>query len=242
MSDAPPEAKAPGPLRFLPIALLVAGLGLFFYLDLDRFISLDALTRYQGELTAWVAANPVTAPVLYALAYALLVAFSVPAGALATILGGFLFGTFAGTAFVVVGATLGAVLVFIAARTAFGDLLRARAAGVLKRMEEGFRENAFNYLLVLRLVPLFPFFVVNIAPAFLGVKLAPYTLATFLGIIPGSFVYASIGNGAGALLARGEALNLGVIFEPAVLVPLIGLSVLALIPVVYKQWRARRAR
>ncbi|MDQ4136229.1 MAG: VTT domain-containing protein, partial [Pseudomonadota bacterium] len=173
--------------------------------------------------------------------YAAVVALSVPGGAVMTIAGGFLFGLWLGTACVVVGATLGAVAVFLIAKTALGEPLRARAGPWLRRMEAGFRENAFNYLLVLRLIPLFPFWLVNLVPAFLGVPLGTYVLATFLGIVPGSLVYASVGSGLGAVFDRGETPDLGIVFEPQILGPIVGLAVLALLPVIYRKYKARQA-
>jgi uncharacterized membrane protein YdjX (TVP38/TMEM64 family) len=167
------------------------------------------------------------------------VSFSLPGGAVLTITGGFLFGTVFGCAYAVIGATIGAIVVFLAARSALGDMLRAKAGGSIKRMEEGFREDAFSYLLVLRLVPLFPFFIVNLVPAFLGVGLGVYAAATLVGIIPGAFVYASVGSGVGAIFDAGEKPNLGILFTAPVLLPIIGLSVLALVPVVYKRLRKR---
>jgi uncharacterized membrane protein YdjX (TVP38/TMEM64 family) len=131
--------------------------------------------------------------------------------------------------------------VFLIARTALGDALRAKAGPWMRRMEAGFRENAFSYLLVLRLIPLFPFWLVNLVPAFLGVPLGAYVLATFLGIIPGSLVYASVGNGLGVVFDRGGAPDLGIIFRPAILGPIVGLAALALLPVIYRKYKGRRA-
>ena len=174
------------------------------------------------------------------LVYAAVVALSVPGGAILTIAGGFLFGIVPGALYVLVGATAGATIVFLIARTALGDALRARAGPRIRRMEEGFRRDALSYLLVLRLIPLFPFWLVNIVPAFLGVPLSTYVLGTFVGIIPGSLVFASVGNGLGAVFDAGGTPDLGVIFEPAVLLPIVGLAVLALLPVAYRKLRPRR--
>jgi uncharacterized membrane protein YdjX (TVP38/TMEM64 family) len=110
----------------------------------------------------------------------------------------------------------------------------------MRRMEEGFRADALSYLLVLRLIPIFPFWLVNIVPAFLGVPLRTYVLGTLIGIIPGSFVYASVGNGLGAVFDAGQTPDLGIVFEPAILLPIVGLAVLALLPVAYRKSKARR--
>jgi uncharacterized membrane protein YdjX (TVP38/TMEM64 family) len=162
-------------------------------------------------------------------------AFSVPGAVWMTISGGFLFGPVAGTAVSVVGATLGALALFLAARYALGDILRAKAGPALRKMEAGFNENALSYLFVLRLVPLFPFWLVNLVPALLMVKLGTFVFATFFGIIPGTLVFALVGSGLGSLLDAGMAPDLNVFFEPEILLPIAGLVILSLIPVIYKK-------
>jgi uncharacterized membrane protein YdjX (TVP38/TMEM64 family) len=169
------------------------------------------------------------------------IALSVPGGAVLTIAGGFLFGSILGTVLVVIAATLGATLVFLIARSALGDPLRARAGPFLQRMEAGFQENAFNYLLVLRLIPLFPFWIVNLVPAFLGVPLRTYVLGTLIGIVPGSFVFASVGAGLGSVLDSGQEFSPSSVLTPQIVIALVGLAVLALLPVAYRKWRRRRA-
>lgn len=226
--------------KLVPLVLIAAAFIAFFALGLDRYVNFGALKEHHETLTAFVAANRIVAAALFVLAYGVMTAVSLPGGAVMTIAGGFLFGTFAGTALVVIGATFGAVGLFLAARTALGEPLRARAGPQLKRMEKGFRENALSYLLFLRLVPVFPFWLVNLVPAFLGVPLGVYFIGTLIGIIPGSFVFASVGNGLGALFAAGKTPDLGIIFAPDILIPIIGLSLLALVPVAYKKIRNRK--
>ena len=226
--------------RILPLALLAAGLAAFFIFDLNQYVSLDALKTHRETLQSWVANYGVMTAAIFMLIYALAVAFSVPGAVFITIAGGFMFGPYLGTVYVVIGATVGAVGVFLAAKYALGDVLRAKAGPAIKRMEAGFRENEMSYLLILRLVPLFPFWLVNLVPAFLGVSLRTYTIGTLLGIIPGAFVYALVGDGAGAVLDAGGDLNLGIIFEPRFLAPIIGLAVLACIPIVYKKIKGRK--
>ena len=233
------ENKKPAAARWVPLALLALGCVVFFALGWHQYISFNTLKAHRAELLDWVAARPFWAPLVYMLVYAVAVSFSLPGGAVLTVTGGFLFGTVLGATYAVIGATIGAIVVFLAARTALGDLLRAKADGALKRMEEGFREDAFSYLLVLRLVPLFPFFVVNLAPAFLGVGLGVYALTTFLGIIPGGLVYASVGSGLGAVFDAGAKPHLGILFTPPILLPILGLCVLALVPVAYKRLRKK---
>jgi len=225
--------------RLLPLGVLLAALVVAFALRLDRYLSFEQLAAHREWLLAEVARLGLVAPVLFVLVYAAATGLSIPGATILTLTGGFLFGTLAGTAIAVIGATLGAAIVFLVARTAFGDALRARAGPFIRKLEDGFRANALNYLLVLRLVPLFPFWLVNLVPAFLGVRLSTFVVGTFIGIIPGAFVYASLGSGVGALIESGERPDLGIIFTPRVLLPLVGLAVLALLPVAYK-WLQRK--
>ncbi len=227
--------------RMLPAAVLVTGLVLFFVLDLDRYFDLEMLREHRNWLMGRVEELGVLAILLYTLLYMTLTAFSIPLGGVLTIAAGFFFGTLVAASCAVVGGTLGATIVFLAARTAVGELLRAKAGSALERMEAGFRENAFNYLLTLRLIPIFPFWLINLVPAFLGMPLRSYVVATFVGIIPGAVVYASLGNGLGEILDAGLELDLGILLKPAVLFPLLALAVLALLPVAYKKIKGRRA-
>ena len=226
--------------RIVALALLAIGLVVFFVFGLDKFLSLNALKEHRETLQGWVADHWVLTAIAFAAIYALAVAFSLPGAVFITIAGGFMFGPYLGTVYVVVGATIGAVGVFLAARYALGETLRAKAGPAIKRMEAGFRENEMSYLLILRLVPLFPFWLVNLVSAFLGVSLRTYTIATLLGIIPAAFVYTLVGDGAGAVLDTGADLNLRIIFEPRFLAPIIGLAALACIPIVYKRIKARK--
>jgi len=239
-ADKPEKKSGFSAGRVVPLVLLAVGLAAFFVFDLNQYVSLDALKTHRETLQSWVVNYGVLTAAIFMLVYALAVAFSVPGAVFITIAGGFMFGPYLGTVYVVVGATIGAVGVFLAAKNALGDVLRARAGPAIKRMEAGFRENEMSYLLILRLVPLFPFWLVNLVPAFLGVSLRTYTIGTLLGIIPGAFVYALVGDGAGAVLDAGGDLNLGIIFEPRFLAPIIGLAVLACIPIVYKKIRGRK--
>jgi uncharacterized membrane protein YdjX (TVP38/TMEM64 family) len=184
--------------------------------------------------------QPALAALAYLLLYVLTVTLSIPGATVLTIAGGFLFGLAWATALTVVGATIGATALFLLAKSTVGDALRARAGPWLKKMEAGFAEGALSYLLVLRLVPLFPFFVVNLVPAFLGVPLGTYVLATFFGIIPGTFVYASVGAGLGSVFEAGGDFSPADALTPEVIIALIGLAVLALVPVAYRKLARRR--
>ncbi len=241
MEHLEPATEPRGSLRFLPVAVLVVGLILFFALGLQRYASFATLAEQRATIIAMVDKLGALAPFVFILVYVIVVAFSLPGATLLSLSGGFLFGTILGAASAVIGATIGATAVFLAARYAFADALRARAGSAIERMEEGFRRDALSYLLVLRLVPIFPFFIVNLVPAFLGVRLGTYIVATFFGIIPGAIVYTGVGSGLGAVFDAGGEPDLGVIFSPAILLPLLGLAVLALVPVVYRHRRARKA-
>lgn len=225
--------------RFLPLFILIAGLVAFFAFDLDRHLSFEMLRENRQALRAWVHETGVLAALSYMAIYAVAIAFSLPGGAVLSIAGGFLFGAIWGTVYIVVGATVGATALFLIAKTTLGELLRAKAGPWLRNMEAGFQENALSYLLVLRLVPLFPFFIVNLVPAFLGVSLSTYVLGTFIGIIPGTFVYATVGASLGSIFDAGGTFSARGILTPQILTALIGLSLLALIPVVYKKIKSR---
>jgi uncharacterized membrane protein YdjX (TVP38/TMEM64 family) len=221
--------------HLLPLALLVAGLAALWSLGLQRDLSWDSLSRHQAELLAIVAARPIEAPIAYVVIYAFLVAFSVPEGALATIAGGLLFGVALGGALAVIGASIGAVILFLAVRYALADLAAAKAARLMARIRPGIERDGFLYLLALRLIPLFPFWLLNLAAAACGIRLVPFAAATLLGIIPGTLVYASVGAGLADVLAVGGAPNFAAVFSPRILLPLLGLAALTLVPVI---WRA----
>jgi uncharacterized membrane protein YdjX (TVP38/TMEM64 family) len=250
-SDPPAGAGGAGPalragslkLRLLMAALSVAAVVLTLNLTgaLD-YLSFAALAENRAWLAERVAALGYAAPLLFILVYALSTAFSLPTGLLLSTVGGFLFGTLWGGTLIVIGATLGATMIFLAARTVLGDVLRARAGPFLQKLEAGFRENEISYMLVLRLVPLFPFWLVNLAPAFLGVRTSTFIGGTFLGIIPGSFVFASVGTGLGAILESGGTPDGSALLQPHIILPIAGLALLALIPVVAKRIRRPAAQ
>jgi len=237
----PPEEPAgdrPRLRRLLPAVVLIAGLAAFFAFGGHRYVGLGTLEAHRDALLGLVAAHPLAAPLAFVALYTVMTAFSVPGALVMTVAGGFLFGTLLGAACSVVGATIGAIVVFLVARTALGDLLRHRAGPAMQKMRAGFQANALSYLLVLRLVPLFPFWLVNLVPAFLGVSLKVFVVGTFIGIIPASLVYASVGQGLGALFEAGEAERIkDAIYAPEVLLPVAGLIALALLPVLYKKLR-----
>jgi uncharacterized membrane protein YdjX (TVP38/TMEM64 family) len=227
--------------RLLPLAVLVLLISAAFAFRIDRYLTLDALRDNRAALLALVQANGALAACAFVLVYAAVVALSVPGAAIMTLAGGFLFGIVLGASLTVIGATFGATLLFLIARSAAGDFLRQRAGPFLARMSDGFSKDAFFYLLFLRLVPAFPFWAVNLAPALLGMRLAPFVVATALGIIPGTVVYTAFGASLGQVFDAGGQVDLKTVFSPTLIAALIGLGLLALAPVVVKRFREKRA-
>jgi uncharacterized membrane protein YdjX (TVP38/TMEM64 family) len=222
----------------LSIIVLAGGFAAFFILGGAEYLAFEFFRDNRELLLNFVELNWVLTILAYMAVYAVTIAFSLPGGAVLTLTGGFLFGTLSGGMITVVGATIGATGLFLAARTGLGEPLRARAGPAVRKIEAEFRENSWSYLLFFRLVPIFPFWMVNLALAFLGVELKAFVITTMIGIIPGTFVYASLGSGLGVIFDQGANPDLNVIFQPEILLPLIALSVLALIPVVYKRLKA----
>ncbi len=202
MSDT--EIKRPAPLwrRLWPVYVIVAGLTTGWQLGLFRYFSLETLREQHEALRAFVENNLLLAVAAYVVIYALSTLFMVPGALWITIAGGFLFGLAGGSATTVVGATLGASLLFLAARTAFGGMLRERAGPFLRKMEAGFHQNPRSYMFALRFLPIVPFPVANIAPALLGARYPDYALTTAIGIIPGVVAYTWIGAGLVRLSRR----------------------------------------
>ena len=227
--------------RFAPLGIILGALAFGYAMGWQRFFSLDYLAQSQAMLLALVADNPVLSRVGFFLAYAVAVAIAFPAASVLTIFAGFLFGWLQGGMIVALAATLGACLLFLAAQSAFGDSLRRNVGGAAKAMTEGFEKDAFSYLLFLRLAPIFPFFVINIVPALFKVPLKTYATATLLGILPGTFAYAFLGQGLGSSLdaatKAGTALNVKDLITPQLLTAFIVLALAALLPIVVKRLR-----
>ncbi|GGG32969.1 TVP38/TMEM64 family protein [Chelatococcus composti] len=204
-SEQGPQARHPV-RRFLPLAVILAGMALALAFGLHRYLTFEQLLARRVELRHYVDGNLAASLVLYILGYALVVALSLPGGLVLTIFGGFLFGWLIGGLAALVAATTGAFIVFLAARTSFGEAPAVKAGPFLQRLSAGFRRDAVAYMLFLRLVPVFPFWLVNIAPALLGVPFATYALTTVIGIVPGTFAFAFAGAGLdGAIAAQQEA-------------------------------------
>lgn len=226
-------------LKTLILILVLAVLGVVAWRSgLGAALSWNGLARHQARLLAVVAAHPIVAPLVYAALYAIWVAVSIPEAALVTVAGGLLFGTLLGGAMAVLGATSGAVIIFLVARTAFAGTMRRRAGALLDRIRPGLHRDGFSYLLALRLVPA-PFWLVNLGAALCGMRLVPYAAATLIGIIPATFILASIGAGVGGVLAAGRSPDLEVLFSARILGPLVAMAALALLPVAWRTMRRR---
>jgi len=250
--SAPPPSLA----RRLVIVAVVVGAAVAVYLAFGRgVISLEALVRHRAEIGDVVTQHRALAVLAYVGVYSMAVSLSLPGAAFLTVTGGFLFGLVTGTAAAVVGATAGATVIFLIARSTLGEPLLARAGPRVGQLARGFREDAFSYLLFLRLVPAFPFFLVNLVPAFAGVRLATFVAATALGIIPAALVYAFAGTGLDSVIAAQKAsydaciaagsagcsltFNAGDVLTPELIGTLLALALLALLPALVKRLRAR---
>jgi len=236
------QPKSSGLMRKLPliIILCVAAIGAFTLRD---YLNFQTLADNREALLAVRDNHYVLTVLVFIGAYALIVGFSLPGAAVMTLTGGFLFATFPGALFNMTGATLGAIAIFLAARWGLGDRLAAKmdaSDGLVKKIKAGIDDNQWSMLFLIRLVPAVPFFVANLVPALVGVPLGRYVISTFLGIIPGAVVYTSVGAGLGEVFDRGETPDLGIIFEPAILLPILGLCALAALPILLKAIRGKQ--
>lgn len=223
-------------LRFVPIAVIAVGALLAWWFAGDR-VSYEAIERNREALVAWRDSNMGLAALAYAGVYVVSVAFSVPGAIWLTMAGGFLFGTVLATVLTVFSATVGATLIFLAARSSLGAELRRRAGPWLGRVDREVKRGEISFLLVIRLIPAIPFFVANVLPAFVRVSLVNFVWTTFVGIAPATAVISSVGAGLGEVLDRGGKPDPGVIFEPYVLGPLLGLAALAAVPWILRALR-----
>jgi uncharacterized membrane protein YdjX (TVP38/TMEM64 family) len=229
------------PRRLIAPAVLLILIAAAWGSGLINRLSWTALAGYQAVLESWVAAHKLLAPCLFVLVYTASVTLSLPQAALLTLISGLLFGTAAGGALAVVGATTGAILLFLIARSAFAEPLARRGGPALARLREELRHNGFSYLLAIRLVPIVPFWLVNLAAPLCGMPLPQFTVATLIGIMPATFITAWIGAGLGGVLTEGDNRNFGVLLSWRVLGPLLALAALSLMPVIWRKWRARHA-
>ena len=231
--------------RFLPLLLIVLAAIVVYATGLYRYLSLESLQRHRGELQAAAASAPVLAVMLFVATYTILAGAGVPVALLLTMIGGLLFGPWLGGAAATLGATAGAIVTFLAMRSAVGPWLRRyaeRKGGRVKAIMDGFDRSAFAYLLSIRLTPVAPYFLVNLASALAAPPLRAYVAATALGVIPSSFIYASIGAGLGEVFDTGRRTTMSSLMKPEFFWPLAGLTALALLPAAVATFRAKRSR
>jgi uncharacterized membrane protein YdjX (TVP38/TMEM64 family) len=244
--------------RAAPLAVVVAISGVVIGMGWHRQLSFETLVHHYEALGELIARHEASAVAAYVALYIVAVALSMPVGLYLTVIGGILFGTLIGGTAALVGATAGSVLIFLIARSAasaVGERLVRRAGPLVEKLAAGFRADAFSYLMFLRLVPIFPFWLVNLVPALCGVRLATFTAATVLGILPATFAFAFVGAGLDSVVAAQQAayrsclaaghadcrltFHMKTAITPELLAALAALGVLALIPILVKRWRAR---
>lgn len=221
--------------RLAALAGFAALIGLFFAFDLDALVSYQGLAENEAALKRAVADYPLLTAAAYMSLYVLAVTFSLPGALWLSLAGGLMFGTWVGGTLIVISATLGASGLFMVARYIAGDTLRAKAGPALAKFEASFNRDAASYMLVLRLLPIFPFFIVNLGAALVGVRFPVFVATTFFGIMPGTFVFASIGNGISVLLQAGKQPDLSVMTQPEILGPLVALAVLSMAPAIWRR-------
>ena len=231
------NAGMPARLRLLlplPVLALIAA---WFVLGLHRHMGWQALAANHAMLRGWAAQVPALAALAYVAAYASLVALSVPLGGVMTMLGGLLFGAALGAVLAVLAATGGSMLLFLLARGVFAPFAARHCGPLLETLRHGIRRDGFSYVLAMRLIPVVPFWLSNLAPALAGMRLAPFAAATLLGIVPMTAVLAGVGAGLGDVLAAGGEPDVSMLRAPGVVLPLLGLAVLSLLPVAWRRWR-----
>lgn len=228
--------------RYLLIIILVLLLIAFYSFKLNRYLNFATLQQHQEALLDWARLHYVLAASLYVTIFATLIACTVPCATLLTVLGGILFGIPA-ILYAEFGTTFGGFILFHAVRTAFGArLAKSKTKGWLKRVETGFRKNAFNYLIMLRLVPVFPCWISNIGAGVLNVPQRTFLAATAIGILPATVIYVMLGRGLDVILTDHQAFTTTLLLKPAILFPLIALGLFSLLPIFYKQVKHRRKR
>jgi uncharacterized membrane protein YdjX (TVP38/TMEM64 family) len=232
-------AQPPAWRRFLPLAAILALLGFGFAMGWHKYLSFETLRDQRAALTGFVTAQPLVAALAFVALYAAFTMTMLPGALWLSIGGGFLFGLAPGAALIVVGATLGATLLFLAARSALGEGLRKRAGPFLEKLSAGFQENPFSYMLTLRFIPVVPFPVANIAPALLGARLGSFVLATIIGIIPAVVAYAWIGSGLGAAFDAGAEPDIAG-FAAQLAPAFLALAAVSVAPAVFKRFSKKK--
>ena len=204
------------------------------YLGMDGRLGIDLLREHQHMLSGMVENRPVLAGILFTAIYAALVATSMPGLALFTMAGGYLFGWFLGAVYTMIAATIASTIIFLLARSAFGAAMRERAGPMIQRFARGFKESALSFVFVMHLVPILPYMIVTILPAACGVPLHVYMFSAFFGILPATVLLSRIGSGLGDILAAEGPINLSSFMTTDIIISLVGLALLALLPVAYR--------
>jgi uncharacterized membrane protein YdjX (TVP38/TMEM64 family) len=225
--------------RFAPLFIILIGIAVVYFTGVYKYVSFESLKENHRALESFLVQHPISVPILFMLTYIVFTALSIPGGIFLTLIGGYLFPQPLSTIYVVISATCGAILIFLAARTALGDSLRKRAGPFLTKMESGFKNNAASYLLFLRFVPIFPFWAVNLAPAFFGVPLITFVWTTLVGITPGSLVFTLAGGGLQEIFDSNQPFSVSLIFALQIRIALVLLGVLALVPIIVKKLRKK---
>ncbi len=228
--------------RFLPIICILIAIAAIYVSGAYHYLTFNTLRTYHATLKVFLLAHPISMPLLYTLTYIVLTALSIPGAVFVTLIGGYLFAQPWSTLYVIFGATCGAILIFLAARTAFGETLKQKGAPLLKKMAKGFNENAASYMLFLRLVPIFPFWIVNLAPAVFKVPLKTFVWTTLIGIAPGSFVFTLAGSGLEQILQTHQELSVSAILNTQLKIALCLLGALSLVPILVKKWRKKNKK
>jgi len=228
-----------GLTRWLPLICILLGIGAVFYFHLYELLTLPTLKQYHQQIILWTTQHYWLAVFYFCAVYIITIALSIPGATVLTLASGFIFGIVMGTILVVISATLGASVVFFATHTAFRETLMARAGPWLKRFAQELQTNAVSYLLFVRLIPIFPFWLINIVAGLLNVRFIVFFLTTLIGIMPASLIYVAIGSGLHEIFAVNKAVDFHIIFKANILLPLVGLAVLAVVPVFYQKIRRR---
>ncbi len=220
--------------RWLPLVILLSFIAVVWLSGLMDLINLESIKNHRDHLQRLVIIHPVLSVVVFLFIYTLSTALSLPIATVLTLVGGFLFGRWFGTLYVVASATVGASIIFFVAKSSLGVALREKAGSLYKKIEKDMEENAVGYMFFMRLVPLFPFFIVNILPALFNIRFMPYLLTTFFGIIPGSFVYVNVGTELGAIDTLSDLVSI----ETLIAFSLLGL--ISLVPSIYKHIKGKK--
>ncbi|MFT6834841.1 MAG: putative membrane protein YdjX (TVP38/TMEM64 family) [Francisellaceae bacterium] len=228
--------------RFLPLFILILGLIIFIVLGGHHYLNIQILDHNYALIEKYTQQHYFLSIIIFISIYIIAIAFSLPGATLLTLLSGLLFGTWSGTLWSVIAATIGATITYLAVKSAFGEFLKNRISGRIAKLQKGFSGNAFNYLLMLRLLPIFPFFIINIAAGIVGVRMRIFILASLIGMTPCAFIYAWIGSGLSSIITQQTKLDLNIFIKPSVIIPLLALAILTMIPVFLKFRQNRKEK